>query len=124
MKKIATLFMIMLLVSCSTKDVAKELKSKKSATDPRFNQSIPNKEIIVKVNGAVCGFCSYGVRKKISTLPFVDKSKYENGILANSEEQSVTIAVLPYEKVDENEIRKLVIEAGYETLSIDYNYEK
>ena len=85
------------------------------------SQTLINREVTVKVNGAVCGFCSYGVRKEISKLSFVDTSKYENGILTNSEEQSVTIAVLPGKKVDEDALRKIVIESGYETVSIEYN---
>ena len=116
MKKIAILLITVFLASCSTA-VVNTGSSASSSTQKEFD-----KEVTVKVSGAVCGFCSYGIRKKISALSFVDTSRYENGILTNSEEQSVTIAVLPEGRVDEEVIRSIVIEAGYETISIDYNY--
>ena len=116
MKKIAILLITLFLASCST-----AVENTTSVVDSSTQQEF-GKEVTVKVSGAVCGFCSYGIRKKISTLSFVDTSKYDNGILTNSEEQSVTIAVLPEGRVDEEVIRDIVIEAGYETISIDYNY--
>ena len=85
------------------------------------NQSKFSREVTLKVNGAVCGFCSYGIRKEIYDLPFVDKSRFEKGVRTNSEDQSVTIAVLPEGKVDEALLRKIVTDAGYETVGIEYN---
>ena len=94
-----------------------------TVVNAEIDQSPVAREVTVKVSGAVCGFCSYGIRKEISKLPFVDTSKYDKGILANSEEQSVTIAVLPEKEVDEEVLKKIVIDAGYETISIEYNYK-
>ena len=85
------------------------------------NSAMLSREVTVKVNGAVCGFCSYGIRKEISKLPFVDTSKYEKGILTNSEEQTVTIAILPGKEVDEEALKKIVIDGGYESLSIEHS---
>ncbi len=107
MKRVLACLFVVLMAACSAK--TGEI------------QSAPHREITVRVNGAVCGFCSYGIRKEISKLPFVDTTKYENGIRTNSEEQSVTIAVLPGESVDEEVLRNIVIEAGYETVSIEHN---
>ncbi len=112
MKIILTLLLTTLLVSCSTASLENPAET---------NQSIPNQELTLKVDGAVCGFCSYGIRKEISKLSFVDTSKYENGIRTNSEEQSVTISILPGKKVDEEVLRKIVIDAGYDTVSFEYN---
>ena len=84
-------------------------------------QSSFNREVTIKVNGAVCGFCSYGVRKELYKLPFVDASRFEKGIRTNSEEQSVTIAILPEGKVDEEKLKEIVTDAGYETLAIEHN---
>ncbi len=54
-----------------------------------------NNEVIFKVHGIVCSFCSVGVRKKLSKLPFIDKSKYKNGVHVLIEKQTVIAAIKP-----------------------------
>ncbi len=53
------------------------------------------KDYVVQVNGIVCGYCSLGVSKKVSKLPFIDRSRYEKGVSVEIENQMVTIAVKP-----------------------------
>ena len=57
-------------------------------------------DYIVNVHGIVCSFCAKGVTKKVSKLPFIDKSKYNKGVKVEIEDQKVTIAVLPDQDLD------------------------
>jgi len=71
-------------------------------------------EIVIVVHGIVCSFCSQGVRKKLSRLPFIDRSKYANGVKVEIEKQKVTIAVKPNSNFDIYKVFKSIRSGGYE----------
>lgn len=48
---------------------------------------------VIDVSGIVCQFCSLGVAKKVSKLPFIDQSKFDKGVKVDIHNQRVTIAV-------------------------------
>ena len=50
-------------------------------------------DYVVTVHGIVCSFCAQGVIKKVSNLPFVDRTMYTNGVKVEIENQKVTVAV-------------------------------
>jgi hypothetical protein len=70
------------------------------------------------VHGIVCSFCSVGVRKKLSKLPFIDKSKYKDGVLVEIESQKVTIAIKPGAKLDVNAAFESIKSGGYEPVNV------
>ena len=79
---------------------------------------VQNNEAIVVVNGIVCSFCAKGAQKKISKLPFIDKSKYRKGVFVDIENQLVTFAIKSGEKVDLDKIYKAIKSGGYEPIKI------
>jgi len=75
-------------------------------------------DYVVKVNGIVCGFCSLGVTKKIAKLPFIDSSKYDQGVKVDIENQMVTIAVKPDETLDTDALFGAIESGGYNPVEI------
>jgi copper chaperone CopZ len=75
-------------------------------------------DYVVHVHGIVCSFCAKGVTKKVSKLPFIDRSKYKNGVKVEIEEQKVTIAVLPDQVLDVDVLYEAIISGGYDPVDI------
>jgi copper chaperone CopZ len=75
-------------------------------------------DYVVHVHGIVCSFCAKGVTKKVSKLPFIDRSKYNNGVKVEIEEQKVTIAVLPDQVLDVDVLYEAIVSGGYDPVGI------
>ena len=73
----------------------------------------PN-EAVIQVSGIVCSFCSQGLQRKLSKLPFVDRSKYKDGIHVSIEDQLVTIALKPNLAADIPLSYEKIRSGGYE----------
>ena len=65
------------------------------------------------MHGIVCSFCSVGVQKKLSKLPFIDHSKYTKGVHVEIENQKVTVAIKPGEKSDVEAMYDSITSGGY-----------
>lgn len=75
-------------------------------------------DYVVHVHGIVCSFCSQGVTKKISKLPFIDKTKYTKGVRVEIESQKVTIAVKPGSDLDVDVLFKAIRSGGYDPVDV------
>jgi copper chaperone CopZ len=75
-------------------------------------------DYVVHVHGIVCSFCAKGVTKKVSKLPFIDRSKYNNGVKVEIEEQKVTIAVLPDQVLDVDVLYEAIVSGGYDPVGV------
>lgn len=75
-------------------------------------------DYVVSVNGIVCEFCSIGVRKKLSRLPFVDTSKYDDGVIVDIEHQRVTVAVKEGMPLERAALFDAIKSAGYNPVEI------
>ena len=75
-------------------------------------------DYVVQVSGFVCEFCALGVSKKVSKLDFVDRTRYDNGLIMDSQNQTVTIAVKEGETLDRASLVEAVESAGYKVESI------
>ncbi len=75
----------------------------------------PN-EAVFQVHGVVCSFCSAGLRKKLSKLPFVDHSRYKKGIHVTIKNQRITMAVKPDATVDLKAVYKSIKSGGYDLI--------
>lgn len=75
-------------------------------------------DFVVTVNGIVCEFCSLGVRKKVSRLPFIDRSKYDDGVDVDPENQKVTIAVRDDAELDREALFEAIRSAGYNPIDV------
>lgn len=75
-------------------------------------------DYVVHVHGIVCSFCAKGVTKKVSKLPFIDRSQYNKGVKVEIEEQKVTIAVLNDHAPDVDALYAAIISGGYDPIGI------
>lgn len=87
------------------------------------NIKVEENEVVIVVHGIVCSFCSQGVRKKLSKLPFIDKSRYQNGVKVEIEKQKVTIAIKPGSSFDINKVFKSIESGGYEPVVAHQNLD-
>ena len=76
------------------------------------------RDYVVEVNGIVCEFCAYGVSKKVSKLPFVDRSKYNKGVRVAIENQRVTVAVIADANLDRDALYEAILDGGYEPVAL------
>ncbi len=79
-----------------------------------YDVSVLPGEAIIIVHGIVCSFCSQGVTRNLSKLPFIDKSKYTKGVKVEIENQKVTIAIKPDGTLDLAQVFKSILKGGYE----------
>ena len=78
------------------------------------NVQVGEGEAVIIVQGIVCTFCSQGVRRKLSKLPFIDSSKYTKGVKVDIEKQKVTIAIKPGSDFEMEEVFRSIKSGGYE----------
>jgi len=111
----ATLLLFMAIPSYSAHDEHSHDNEKQihKSTDIG-NINVNENEVVIIVNGIVCSFCSQGVTRKLSKLPFIDQSKYKKGVKVEIENQKVTIAVKPDSEFDINEVFRSIKSGGYE----------
>ena len=84
------------------------------------NVEVRDGEAVIIVQGIVCSFCSQGVKRKLSKLSFIDKSRYSKGVKVEIEIQRVTIAIKPGTEIDMEEVFKSIKSGGYEPV-VAYN---
>ncbi len=70
-------------------------------------------EISVKVQGMVCSMCAQGIKKKFSTI------KEVKGIDVNLGQKIVTITTEEGKDVGDDQIKKIITEAGYNVANIE-----
>jgi len=70
-------------------------------------------EVVVTVNGLVCGFCAQGLKKTFSQIEAVSDIQVDLG------EKKVTIALKEGKKISDDEVRKLITDAGYTAVTIE-----
>ncbi len=75
-------------------------------------------DYVVTVHGIVCSFCAQGVIKKVSKLPFVDRSMYTNGVKVEIEEQKVTVAVRDDAAINTASLFAAIESGGYSPIDV------
>ncbi len=70
-------------------------------------------EVNVKVNGMVCGFCAQGIKSKLMEQEGVE------AVDVDLETKVVTVSLDTGAAVDNETIRTLIADSGYDTVSID-----
>ena len=75
-------------------------------------------DYVVEVHGLVCSFCAQGVIKNVSKLPFIDQSRFTNGVKVEIEDQKVTISVKSGERPDIDGLFEAIRSGGYEPIEV------
>tara|TARA_X000000950_G_scaffold283887_2_gene385771 strand:- start:676 stop:1125 length:450 start_codon:yes stop_codon:yes gene_type:complete len=68
---------------------------------------------LIYVEGLVCPSCAIGIRKNLSKMLGVDRTRFKDGIDMNPETQLVTIAFKEGISIDNKDLIDLVEDAGY-----------
>lgn len=77
---------------------------------PAFTQAKP---ITVQVKGMVCAFCAQGIEKKFKSLPEISTVK------VSLETKKVDLDIKDGKDVTDEQIKKIVSEAGYDVVNIE-----
>lgn len=75
-------------------------------------------QFIVEVKGIVCSFCAYGARKNMARVDFLDKSKFKDGLLIETEKGLITTAIREGVQIDFGKVFKAIEKGGYEILAL------
>ena len=78
-----------------------------------FSTNVFATEISVKVQGMVCSMCAQGIKKKFSAI------KEVKGIDVNLGQKIVTITTEEGKNVEDDQIKKIITEAGYNVANIE-----
>lgn len=78
-------------------------------------------EVVLEVRGLVCSFCAVGLQGGLSSLKYVDKKKYNNGVFVDVEYQYAVIAEKSNQDIDIDEAITMITKSGYEVLSVYTN---
>lgn len=70
--------------------------------------------VVVYAKGLCCPSCAIGVRKKISKLDFVDRSRFNKGVELDTKTQLVSVAVREGSNPDYNSLAGAIDDAGYD----------
>ena len=107
--------MKILIKTCAALACALSVSWAAAQSLPLPENQAPNR-LLLDVDGVVCSFCSHGVKKKLSKLPYIDKSQYSDGIYVDIEQQQVLVAITPGAVVDVEAAFKAVRDGGYDPL--------
>jgi len=75
-------------------------------------------DYVIEVHGLVCSFCAQGVTRKVSKLPFIDRTQYTKGVKVEIEDQKVTISVKDGLQPDIDSLFDAIRSGGYDPIDI------
>jgi len=76
--------------------------------------TVDQNQIKIKVNGIVCSFCAFGVRKNLSKLKSLDSSHFKKGVHVDINNQMITLAMDDSQSLNLNEVYRSIKKGGYE----------
>lgn len=70
--------------------------------------------VVLYAEGLCCPSCAIGVRKKVSRLDYIDRSRFNKGVDLDAKTQLVSVAVnVASNQVDLDTLAQAVVDAGY-----------
>ena len=75
-------------------------------------------EAVVEVLGMVCSMCAFGIGEGFSKTDFIDKSKFNEGVMVDIDAQYVQLAINESANVNPANIVKVIEEAGYDVSTL------
>ena len=86
--------------------------------------NVEKDEIVLEVNGMVCGMCAFGIQEGLSELSFLNNKKFEeDGIEVDLDTQMIYIPIDLSKTIDQLEAVQIVKDAGYDTVFIYTNFD-
>jgi len=75
-------------------------------------------EAVVEVLGMVCSMCAFGIGEGFSNTDFIDKSKFNEGVMVDIDAQYVQLAINESANINPANIVKVIEEAGYDVSTL------
>ena len=86
--------------------------------------NVEKDELVLEVNGMVCGMCAFGIQEGLSELSFLNNKKFEeDGIEVDLDTQMIYIPIDLSKTIDQLEAVQIVKDAGYDTVFIYTNLD-
>ena len=86
--------------------------------------NVEKDELVLKVNGMVCGMCAFGIQEGLSELSYLNNKKFEkDGIEVDLDTQMIYIPIDLSKTIDQLEAVQIVKDAGYDTVFIYTNFD-
>lgn len=86
--------------------------------------NVEKDELVLEVNGMVCGMCAFGIQEGLSELSFLNNKKFEeDGIEVDLDTQMIYIPIDLSKTIDQLEAVQIVKDAGYDTVFIYTNFD-
>lgn len=80
--------------------------------------SVFAEQVIITVNGMVCSFCAQGIKKSFEAIDSVES------VDADLESKLVTINTKKNQTLDDSQLKKVIIDAGYDVVKIERKEQK
>ena len=81
--------------------------------------NVEKDELVLEVNGMVCGMCAFGIQEGLSELSFLNNKKFEeDGIEVDLDTQMIYIPIDLSKTIDQLEAVQIVKDVGYDTVFI------
>jgi hypothetical protein len=74
--------------------------------------------VAVYARGIVCPSCAIGIRVKLSSLDWVDRTRLNGGVKLNAKTQIVTIAIAEGKSVNRDTLTQAVRSAGFDPIEL------
>ena len=75
-------------------------------------------EAVVEVLGMVCSMCAFGIGEGFSNTDFIDKSKFNEGVMVDIDAQYVQLAINESANINPVNIVEVIEEAGYDVSTL------
>ena len=86
--------------------------------------NVEKDELVLEVNGMVCGMCAFGIQEGLSELSFLNNKKFEeDGIEVDLDTQMIYIPIDLSKKIDELEAINIIKDVGYDAVFIYTNFD-
>ena len=86
--------------------------------------NVEKDELVLEVNGMVCGMCAFGIQEGLSELSFLNNKKFEeDGIEVDLDTQMIYIPIDLSKTIDQLEAVQIVKDVGYDTVFIYTNFD-
>ena len=86
--------------------------------------NVEKDELVLEVNGMVCGMCAFGIQEGLSELSFLNNKKFEeDGIEVDLDTQMIYIPIDLSKTIDELEAINIIKDVGYDPVFIYTNFD-
>lgn len=115
---LATVWMFALATDSFARDVNPEVAENVRRESALSKLEAEKGTVVIYARGLCCPSCAIGVRKMVSRLEFVDRSRFKKGVDLDAKTQLVSVAILPGMSAEDALLAQAVDRAGYSPVRV------